>query len=324
MSAKRWVSLFVFGATLVSALGLVAVFATLGSAAGTNICPSAGPTCITTSLFPRYLAVGSPGLAIAKFTNEASSTATHTVVTVNLPAGTQAVSVSSNPSASCTTAPASCSFGSVSGHAIVKVYVVFTAAAASSATSATSTVSFDEANGNTGSPTNDTVVSGPSSPIAVVDTGASGALNGKCTGASVLSASIASQTITATYADAVGGLPCTPVDTGVDLTNVVSGSNDRIMFVDLPALSGDGLATVVLAFSTLPAGSNVNNFVLREIPGYPASIGDPATWPTVPACVNHAPPSGDSCIDRRAKFGTKGIELTLKVRGVGVDPSYWG
>jgi hypothetical protein len=318
------VSLFVFGAALVSAVGLVSVFATLGSAAGTNICPAAGPKCITTSLFPRYLAVGSSGLAIAKFTNEASSTATHTVVSVTLPAGTQTLTVSSSPAATCDLASVSCSFGLVSGHAIVKVYVVFKAVTASSATTATSTVSFDEGNGNSGSPTNDTVGSDPSAPIAIVDTGASAALNGKCAGADSVGASITSQTITATYPGASGGLPCTPVDTGVDLTNVVSGSNDRIMFVDLPALSGNGLATVVLDFATLPTGSNINKFVLYEIPGYPATIGDPSTWPTVPACVSHAPPSGDSCIDKRAKFGAKGIELTLQVKGLGIDPSYWG
>jgi hypothetical protein len=191
--------------------------------------------------------------------------------------------------------------------------------------SATAQVSFAEGNGNSGSPTNDTVVSAPSNGITLVDTGASTALNGQCTGASSLAASTALQAITASYPKATGDLPCTPVDAGIDLVHVVAGSNNRITFLDLPLLSGDGLATVIWDLATLPQRTNVNNFVLHEIPGYPATIGDPSTWPAVQPCVAHAPPPGqDVCIDAREKLGSKGIRLTLKALGQGIDPGLWG
>jgi Domain of unknown function DUF11 len=305
---------------------LLVVFASRGSAASGSICPPTGTPCINAMLFPGYVAVGSNGLAAAKFTNEGTATATHTVVSVQLPSGTSAAAVSSVPAADCSTSTVSCSFGNVKAGSLVKVFVQFTATAASSdPVTATAQVSFDEGNGNNGTPSNDTVVSAPSNGITLVDTGASTAVNGKCTGASSLDASTALQALSATYPAAAGDLPCTPVDTGIDLVNIVAGSNDRITFIDLPLLSGSGLATVLWDLVTLPQGSNVNSFVLHEIPGYPATIGDPSTWPAVQPCVAHAPPPGqDVCIDVRAKLGSKGIRLTLKVLGRSVDPGLWG
>jgi hypothetical protein len=322
--ATRSTALVLVG--LVLSACLLVVFASRGSAASGSICPPTGTPCINVSLFPGFVAVGSNGLAVAKFTNEGGATATHTVVSVQLPSGTSAAAISSVPAAACSTSTVSCSFGNVKGGSQVKVFVQFTATAPSSGpVTATATVSFDEGNGNNGTPTNDTVVSGPSNGITLVDTGASSALNGKCTGASSLAASTDLQAISATYPAAAGDLPCTPVDTGVDLVNIVVGSNDRITFVDLPLLSGNGLATVLWDLVTLPKGTNVNSFVLHEIPGYPATIGDPSTWPAVQPCVSHAPPAGqDVCIDARAKLGAKGIRLTLQVAGQGVDPGLWG
>jgi hypothetical protein len=321
-AARRSVALF--GSALLLALGLVVVFATGGNAASGAICPSTGPSCIDVSLFPRYLAVGSNGLAIAKFTNEAGATATHTVVAVMLPTGTSAAALSSVPAASCSTDTVSCSFGNVTGGSTVKVYVQFTADSASSApATATAQVSFDEGNGNSGSPSNDTILSAPSNGISIVDSGTSTALNGKCSNADTVGASTSLQAITAAFSSAVG-LPCAPVDSGIDLVHLVAGSNDRITFVDLPFLTGDGLATVDWVLVTLPKGTSVNKFVLHESPDGTTG-GDPTTWPVVQPCVSHAPPAGqDSCIDSTAKFGSKGIELTLKVLGQGIDPAWWG
>src|SRR5262245_4002410 len=111
---------------------LLVVFASRGSAASGSICPPTGTPCITASLFPGFVAVGSNGLAAAKFTNEGTATATHTVVSVQLPTGTSAAAVSSVPAASCSTTTVSCSFGNVTGGSLVKVFVQFTATAASS------------------------------------------------------------------------------------------------------------------------------------------------------------------------------------------------
>jgi hypothetical protein len=307
------------------AAGLLVVFATRGNAASGSICPPTGTPCINISLFPRFVAVDSNGLAAAKFRNEGTATATHTVVAVQLPAGTTAAAVSSVPAATCTVGAVSCSFGNVKAGELVKVFVQFTATAASAGpVTATARVSFAEGNGNSGSPTNDTIVSGASNGITLVDTGASTALNGQCTGASSLAASTALQAIAASYPAAAGDLPCTPVDAGIDLVTVVVGSNDRITFVDLPLLSGGGLATVVWDLLTLPKGTNVNSFVLHEAPS-DGSIADPRNWPVVQTCVSHAPPAGqDACIDDRAKLGSKGIRLTLKALGQGVDPAFWG
>jgi hypothetical protein len=308
---------------------LVIVFATGGSAAGIKICPAKGTSCITASAFPNFVAVGSNGLAIAKFTNQSSSTTNHTIVAVNLPASVQAAAISSTPVTTCSTATVSCDFGSLPGHSAVKVFVQFTGVTAATGATVTGTVSFDEGNGNTGSPSNDTVTSDASNAFTVVDTGTVGNLNGQCTpGGSSLSASTSLQSMSASYPATTDGVPCTPVDTGIDLVNLVKGSSDKIVFVDLPHLSGTGLADVTYDITTLPSGMNVNNFVLFEVVGYPATIGDPKQNPdnfiAVPACVDHAPPAGsDACIDSRAKFGTKGIELKLKALGQGVDPAWW-
>jgi hypothetical protein len=319
------------GSALVLTVGLVIAFAGGGSAAGVHICPSTD--CIKASLFPRYVAVGSNGLAIAKFTNEANATATHTVVSVQLPPGTTAAAITSAPPATCGTDTVSCSLGSVTGGSTVKVYVQFTAVSASSdPVSATATVSFAESNGT--SPTNDVVVSEPSNGVSIVDTTLDTAVDGRCANAGTVTGSTTAQAIKSSISSAAG-LPCAPVDVGVDLgpTGVVTGNN-RIVFVDLPVFADGTLADVTYDLVTLPTGTNVNHFVLYEVLGYPTIVGTPATNPSnflvVPPCVDHALPPAqagntyDSCIDSRAKFGSKGIELKLKVLGQGVDPSYWG
>jgi hypothetical protein len=212
----------------------------------------------------------------------------------------------------------------------VKVFVVSSGNAPVDSTDVTGTVTFDESNNNTGSPSNDTVFS-DSNTFRIVDTGTDGNLDGQCTGgASSVSAATDLQSMLANYSATSDALPCTPVDTGIDLVNLIKGSDDRIAFVDLPHLSGNGgLADVTYVLKTLPSGKNVNNFVLFQVIGYPNAIGDPKHNPDnfvqVPDCVNHAPPAGSAaCIDGRSKFGNKGIQLQLKVVGSGVDPAFWG
>src|SRR4029078_5688095 len=118
---------------------LVIVFATGGNAAGIRICPAKGPSCISSAVFPNFVAVGTQGLAIANFTNQANSSTNHTVVGVSLPPEASAVAISSTPAATCSVANASCHFGGLPGHSAVKVFVIFSGDAAASNTSVTGT-----------------------------------------------------------------------------------------------------------------------------------------------------------------------------------------
>jgi hypothetical protein len=324
---------------LVAGTVLLTVLVTSGQAASPSICVKSPSPCLTISVVPSYVAVGSDGVALAKFTNQGTATATQTVVAVTPPPGTSPVlPILSTPAATCSGSPVvSCSFGSVPGGSTVKVVVRFHGDTASPrdgdgnpiAGAAHAKVSFDEGNVNKNSPSNDTVFV-DSNSVAVVDVGSNTELNGKCAdpvSTDSLSASTAIQLIKVSYPSAKAslGLPCTPVDVGIDLQHPVAGSGNKITFVALPSLSGDGLGTVIIDLPTLPQGSNLSKFVLREIPGYPGTIGSPAGWPQVIDCVAGAPAGGaDSCILSRAKYGSKGIELTLKVVGTNVDPAYWG
>src|SRR5436190_21363162 len=100
---------------LVVAIVLAVALAVRGNAAGVNICPANGPSCLAAQLLPGQLTVGSDGVAVARFENQASATATHTSVSIVLPSGTTAGSISSSPAATCTLATLTCSFGSVGG-----------------------------------------------------------------------------------------------------------------------------------------------------------------------------------------------------------------
>ena len=108
------------------------------------------------------------------------------------------------------------------------------------------------------------------------------------------------------------------MDTGV--AGNLAGFTQNVVFVDLPLLSGNGLATITLIYVTLPSGVTWQNFKLYEVPL------DPAQSPfQVQACNGNALPAGqDSCISGRKKYGTKGVELTLLVLGTGGDPKFAG
>jgi hypothetical protein len=92
------------------------------------------------------------------------------------------------------------------------------------------------------------------------------------------------------------------------------------VFIDLPLLSGNGLATVNLIFTTLPPGVTWHTFVLYELP--PSGPAFP-----VPPCDGSQLPAGaDSCIpsNGQQEYSPFGAQITLLVLGTGTDPRYAG
>jgi hypothetical protein len=305
---------FTLPAAVLVALVLGVVLAGRGGAAGVNICPATGPACLTAQLLPGQLRVGSDGVVIARFQNQASSNASHTVISVTLPAGTTPISITSSPAATCTLATLSCSFGSVAGKGVAKVFVRFTVTSSSGNAIAGATLTFDEGNGT--SPTTDTVTA--QSNAGVFNAGTTTGVNGKCTSSgSSLAAFSAGESISATYPAALASLnlPCTPVDTGVGGT--IPGFTKNVVFVDLPLLSGNGLATLTIVFDTLPPGvNNVNQARLYEVP----PTGSPFL---VPDCVAGALPAGaDACVNGKKKSGSSGVQFTVLAKGLGGDPKF--
>jgi hypothetical protein len=316
-------------AALVVAVIAAIFLAARGGAAGIRICPASGPSCLTASLLPGTLRVGGTGVLVARFTNEANSTATHTLIKITLPGGTTATGISSSPAATCVLSTLSCNFGNVKGHQMVKVFVQFTVQSASSSAVGSAHLTIDE--GNNTSPTVDTVDA--STNGATFSNGASTNVNGNCTnGGGSLSATIPGQAITATFPAAHGSLhlPCTPVDTGI--LGTLAGFSQHVTFVDFPLLSGSGNGTVVLDFQTLPTGKTFLTFQLFEVP----ASGSPFA---VPACVGGNLPTGrDACIQSQTELGDNddddnnpaladeddGAHIVLLVQGTGGDPKFVG
>jgi hypothetical protein len=302
-------------AALVVGLAVTAGFASRANAAGSKICPSdASPSCFGVTLSPSFVTLGGSGVAVATFTNFARSSATHTSISLTLSAGASPVSITSSPSANCLLATLSCDFGKVGGGNTARVFVRFTVTSPVSSLVANGLLSFDEGNDNTGTPTNDTI-NASSNRIGVSQ---SLAIVGDCTdGGSHLNASTHTQSISVVYpaADASLGLPCTPASAGV-LDTVLPGFTQNTVFADLPLLSGPGVATAIVNFTTVPAGFTYLTVQLFEIP----AVGSPFV---VQNCVGGAIPSGqDSCIQSRAPFGVNGVSFTLLVLGTGVDPAW--
>ena len=119
--------------------------------------------------------------------------------------------------------------------------------------------------------------------------------------------------------------PCTPASAGVEAAAPPAGAcggaacTTQTSFVFFPSLVGDATASVTLDFpgSSLLSGTTPKKFVLYQLLGGPQGV-------VVADCGAATNASPDTCIVSRAKFGTQGVELVLRVFGTDVDPRYVG
>jgi hypothetical protein len=314
MSSRRG-QLLASAALIATLVAVALAFVARGNAASVNICPVAPATptqsiCFSLTALPATVSTGGDGgLLVAKFTNQANSTATHVTVSLASVATASITAVSSSPTG-CTALP--CALGSVPGHQTVKVYIRYVLSAAG-AYSPDATLSFDEA--NVTSPTADTLHA-----YASVTGSSTLDITGGCLGsAASLNASTASQFVTVFNATPTGGLPCLPVDAAIGA--VPTGLTENLVSLTVPA-AAQGFVTAQLDFALLPKGSNYRSFDLFEI----TTGGNLLVLP----CVGDLPQtadtskSTDSCVFSRAKYLTKGASLTLHIVGLGVDPGYAG
>src|SRR2546423_7985445 len=262
--------------TAAAAASALLAFATGGNAASSKACTQQNlstANCVVTSVAPIVLSTNQNGLAAVKFKNVFNkATATHTVVSLALPAGITLASpagtaISSNPAAiSCSTETVSCNFGSVPGGATVTIYDKFTTslAAGSPLGQFTGSAAFDESNGNTGTTTNDSFLTKADPPVigdAISSDGHGGNQGGLCTSdlsqTGFTTTNLAGQQ--ANVADLTAGasaFPCTPVAAGVrgaspDEHKACGGTCPTpISFVLFPVVDGGAEATGTPVFPT--------------------------------------------------------------------------
>jgi hypothetical protein len=119
--------------------------------------------------------------------------------------------------------------------------------------------------------------------------------------------------------------PCTPASAGVETVSPPSGAcggaacTTQTSFVFFPSLLDSATATVTLDFpgSSLASGTTPKKFVLYQLLGGPQGV-------VVADCGTTPNASPDTCIVSRAKYGTQGVELVLRVLGSLIDPRYVG
>lgn len=331
------------GAAVIAAV-LVLVLASGGSAAGKNICavPSAGSppspaSCVTEQVAPGFLSTGGgDAISVTKFKNEAAgTTATHVVLAVSFP-GSQTVSTitlvingATADASVCTTTGSpitvSCPVGNISGGGTAKMTVRFTT---TTTATLTGSATYGEGGGTPGQPPNSQQVN-----TGTVTVSGDASVQGGCfnTLTATVTGTTSGQKTSATVGTAAdSSLPCTFVDAGV-ISNTFAAAGtlkSQISFVDFPALSGTGLATVKIFFTPLPAGvkGGVNNLKLLEDTNYgvpffksyitvpdcdksgniPAPVGIPAQG--AKDTVAH---SNDACIFNRSPLPGGGGELDL-------------
>jgi hypothetical protein len=317
-------------------------FASGGNAASSKACVQqlnpAQANCLFVAVVPNVLSANKTGLVVVRFKNIfANATATHTVLAATMPSGASVSSVSASTGVTCSQATVSCPIGSVPGGSIVSMYVQFTTTLSAPSTlgAVKGFVSFDEANQNTGTTTNDTFEtdSGQTPIVGAISNAGQGAdQGGLCTNdlaQTGFTTNLNGQqtNVSDLPQPAQGGLPCTPVSAGArpataDENSACGGScATPVSFVFFPVLNNNATATVAVILPTLPAGVSAwQKTPLFEILG----TGSSQTRVQLVNCGVVPNPSPDTCITNLAKFGSKGVQFTLSVAGSPFDGRYTG
>jgi hypothetical protein len=339
----------------VAAVGIAGALAvaTSGRAASGNICnqptTSTHPyaSCVQQFVLPHYVTAvtdtsmpAATGVAITKFHNESGpsgATATHTVVSVAIPAGVTVnsfvvfVNGSQQPSSACTqptTSTVACAVGNISGDGLVKVVVYFSAPRVTGDYQFVGTANYGEGGGNPSNVPNDNQVNVDT--LHVVASGAQGSCftgSWNVAGTRLTPDSKLSQTTNAAggLGNGTDGLNCAYADAGVFSPAVVGtptgipvGGHTQVSFVEFP-VQFSGFATVALQWNPLPAPLNWKTFTLNE------SLNG-QTITVLPCGANGLPTvaGADSCIFNRSTLPKGGAEIDMHVTGAPGDGSYWG
>jgi hypothetical protein len=319
---------------LVATIALAAMLG-VGKAASTNTCTLVNnkPNCFTVTVDPIFVTSGQTGLINAKFRNIfGSANASHTAISLSIPAGLSNLSITTVGRATCSTPlqtgvaqTLTCSFGNVPSGATVQMRVQFTSTiAAGSAINVSGTLSYAEGNGTNG---ND----------AFTSTGSALSANGTekagyCTTSAkkfvknkqvplVTTTDSSGQTTTIESLQALAnGLPCTPIAAGVD---PAPSSGPVTTHISTVAFQATGTVTLLFPFSELN-GRDASTFQLLEL-----SIVDGTTWLAVNRCTDNPPiaPGTDTCIISQTNVkinSTNYVQDVLNVEGQPPDGRYGG
>jgi hypothetical protein len=321
---------------VIAALVALAVFAARASVGGAS---TATPTLSLMAVPKPAVSLGQNVLGVLKFTYPATSSPTtinHVFVRVTL---TPALSADSDFNATLsgpncalegtTHDTVRCDLGTVRVGETRKISVVVTPAVGS--IQMAGSASWNEI-GNGGNPVvNNTILSTPLSDTTGVVTG-SGVM-GTCqttvsTGSPLVlntTSGTTGQRTLLTISKQAENFPCTPASAGVETATPPSGAcggaacTTQTSFVFFPSLLNSATATVILDLpgSSLPSGTTPKKFVLYQLLDGPQGV-------VVADCGTTPNASPDTCIVSRAKYGTQGVELVLRVLGSLVDPRYVG
>jgi hypothetical protein len=323
-----------FGSVVVLvATALLAATLGTGRAASVNTCTlnaNNQPNCFTVTVDPMFVTSGQTGLMNAKFRNVfGSATTTHTAISLDVPAGLTALSITTVGSATCSqplqTGVAqrlTCSFGNVPSGTTVQMRVQFTSSVAvGTQIDVTGTLSYAEGNGTNG---NDAfMVTGSALSASGTDKAgycttlaAKFVKNKQVPLVSTSDDSGQSSTINSLAALA-GTLPCTPIAAGVEAAPAGSGLTTHVSIV---AFQATGTVTLLFPLS-LTAGKDANTFVLKEL-----AIDGSGQWIAIGSCPTIAAGT-DSCKVSQTNVtinGTKYVQDVLNVVGQPPDGHYGG
>jgi hypothetical protein len=338
-----------------------------GEAAGSHVCaissdftqtPPTKASCLNEQLAPLTLKAGVDGLAITKFVNQSTATATHTTLTVffSAPVTVDGFSLFVNGKAASTTkckafpttdptAPtggttATCGdIGSTDGGNFDKLIIKYKLATAGTDLNVYAQVGYGESGSDSGQKVtvNDKqqsqIATAQVSPAKTVVASACSELAGGSF--ATLSASDNKVKTSIQYTAASDSfLPCTPVSAAV-IQKI--GVNTEIALVDFPNVSGPGYASIVLDFSS--GSLKADTFVLYE--ALPPSFDfTPANRIVVPPCdamglppnpgvppakaTESTPQVNDSCISTPPITIPGGVEVGVHAIASPLDSHYGG
>jgi hypothetical protein len=353
-------SILVLGVVAAATFGFVG----RGEAAGAHVCavptdftqdPPTKASCLNEQLAPLTLKAGVDGLAITKFVDEATSTASHTALTVffSAPVTVDGFSLVVNGKTSSTvnckaftttdpSAPpggttATCGdIGNTAGGKFDKLIVKYKLATPADV-DVYARVTYGESGSDNGKQI--TINDKQQSQIATAKVSPAGTvLESTCPalGGGSLSANDTQVKTSILFTAASDSfLPCTPVSAAV-IQEI--GVNTEIALVDFPALSGPGYASIVLDFYSSPL--KPKDFVLYEaLP--PSFEFTPANRIVVPDCdskglppnqgvppakaTDSTPQVNDSCISTGPKPAQGGgVEVGVHAIASPLDSHYGG
>jgi len=315
-SFRRW---------FVSALVLGGCLTTLAVVSGGRA-GSVSSSTFDVFVQPPFLTVGAAGFVKGEFdaaSGPKSGTATHVVMTLDLPVALLNPTSSNCPPSASPVAGFNrftCDIGTVKAGNKATRFVTFTAPSTAGTHTVNGSVTFD--NGSTGAGVggqNTTLTqSGQTTVVASTDTTRAGNCTGSASTPPASHHDPQSTAVTGATAASSSGLPCTWVFVGEDPAGA-SGLLTPISIVGLPLTTSP--ATVVITFFALPVP--FSQFDLFYLPNYPNGPNPLASVPLV-GCVGGAlPPNETACLLSLVPLGT-GAQATILLQGLDGDPGFGG